>query len=59
MSVFDCFVKFLATLTDKNRKFDCADCVLDETDACPRGAGRAVDSEVCEDFIEAEREEEK
>lgn len=30
---------------------DCTDCILDGTDACPRGAGRAVDAEVCEDFI--------
>lgn len=30
---------------------DCTDCILNGTDACPRGAGRAVDAEVCEDFI--------
>ena len=37
---------------------DCTDCILDGTDACPRGAGRAVDVEVCEDFIgESEGEE--
>ena len=29
----------------------CADCVLDNTDACSRGAGRAVDDEPCEDFL--------
>lgn len=40
-------------LKNKGRKFDCTDCVLDGTDACPRGAGRAVDSEVCEDFLKA------
>ena len=57
MRVFDCFVKFLATLTDKNRKFDCTDCALDETDACPRGAGRAVDSEICKEFLERTEEE--
>lgn len=30
---------------------DCTDCILDGTDACTRGAGRAVDAEVCEDFL--------
>ena len=29
----------------------CDDCILDLTDACSRGAGRAVDDEICEDFI--------
>jgi len=31
---------------------NCTHCILDGTDACPRGAGRAVDDEVCEEFIE-------
>ena len=35
---------------------DCTDCVLDGTDACPRGAGRAVDSEVCEEFLRGVKE---
>lgn len=35
---------------------DCEECILDGTDACQRGAGRAVDSEICDDFI-AEDEE--
>ena len=30
----------------------CGDCILDETDACPRGAGRAVDDEICEEFLQ-------
>lgn len=30
---------------------NCTDCVLDGTDACSRGAGRAVDGRVCEDFV--------
>lgn len=29
-------------------------CILDDTDACSRGAGRAVDDEACEDFIDEE-----
>lgn len=33
---------------------DCTDCILDGTDACTRGAGRAVDDEICKDFIESE-----
>lgn len=32
-------------------KHTCADCLLDNTDSCSRGAGRAVDDEICEDFI--------
>ena len=30
---------------------NCTNCILDGTDACPRGAGRAVDDEICEEFI--------
>lgn len=30
---------------------DCASCILDCTDACIRGAGRAVDSSICEAYI--------
>ena len=30
---------------------NCADCILDGTDACQRGAGRAVDDSVCDKFI--------
>ena len=36
---------------------NCTDCILDGTDACPRGAGRAVDDEICEDFIGEEQSE--
>lgn len=32
-------------------KHTCSDCLLDGTDACSRGAGRAVDDRICEDFI--------
>lgn len=35
-------------------KCDCTDCIKDGTDACPRGAGRAVDDEICDDFLEGE-----
>lgn len=30
---------------------NCTACILDGTDACSRGAGRAVDGRVCEDFV--------
>ena len=29
----------------------CSTCILDRTDACTRGAGRAVDDEACEDYL--------
>lgn len=29
----------------------CSTCILDNTDACTRGAGRAVDDEACEDYL--------
>lgn len=29
----------------------CVNCILDGTDACSRGAGRAIDDEICEDYI--------
>ena len=32
----------------------CTDCILDGTDACNRGAGRAVDDEICERFMKGE-----
>lgn len=35
-------------------KANCTDCILDGTDACSRGAGRAVDDEICEDFLKGE-----
>lgn len=35
-------------------KCDCSDCIKDGTDACTRGAGRAVDDEICVDFLEGE-----
>lgn len=36
----------------------CSDCIIDKTDACPRGAGRAVDDEICEEFLKGEAENE-
>jgi hypothetical protein len=36
----------------------CCDCILDGTDACSRGAGRAVDDEPCEDYLESPTEAE-
>ena len=35
----------------EHMKRNCTDCILDGTDACSRGAVRAVDSEVCKDFL--------
>lgn len=29
----------------------CINCVLDGTDACTRGAGRAINDKACEDFL--------
>ena len=30
---------------------NCTDCILDGTDACSRGAGRAIDDKPCKDFF--------
>lgn len=35
----------------------CLDCVKDGTDGCTRGAGRAVNDEMCEDFLSEYAEE--
>ena len=35
---------------DKN----CTSCILDGTDACIRGAGRAVDDEICDMYMSEE-----
>lgn len=45
-------------MSDRKKKKDCTDCILDGTDACLRGAGRAVDSDICDDYIEADKGEE-
>ena len=34
----------------------CTYCILDGTDACNRGAGRAVDDEICERFMKGDTE---
>lgn len=55
-----CLPQVLAWEVDKRKHkklLDCTECVLDGTDACPRGAGRAVDSEVCEDFLKEGEDE--
>ena len=46
-------VHAIGTLTEcyRPRKVDCTDCIKDGTDACTRGAGRAVDSEPCSEFL--------
>lgn len=43
--------KYLESLENN---LTCADCMLDLTDACIRGAGRAVDDEICDYFMEKE-----
>lgn len=37
-------------------KLNCTDCIIDGTDACSRGAGRAVDDEICGDFMSSRSE---
>ena len=37
---------------ERTDKCDCTDCIKNGTDACSRGAGRAIDNEICEDFFE-------
>lgn len=49
----DDYLTFLGWLANKGmlKTSNCSDCIIDGTDACPRGAGRAVDDEICEEFI--------
>ena len=51
---------FIALCADESRSENpnkseiptsCSTCILDNTDACTRGAGRAVDDEACEDYL--------
>ena len=49
----EAFMKFANKCKDGEKS--CADCILDGTDACSRGAGRAVDDEICEDFVGGKR----
>lgn len=44
-------IKDAPTIIEGSEKRTCGNCLLDGTDACSRGAGRAVDDSVCEDFI--------
>ena len=47
--------KYLTTKACKKfEKKNCTDCILDGTDACSKGAGRAVDDEICKDFLRGE-----
>ena len=39
------------TPTCSGKPNNCTACILDGTDACSRGAGRAVDGRVCDDFV--------
>lgn len=34
---------------------NCTDCMLDGTDACPRGSGRAIDDETCEEYLDFDK----
>lgn len=36
----------------KKHIYNCTDCILDLTDACPRVAGRATDDSICNYFME-------
>lgn len=36
---------------EDEKEQSCTSCILDGTDACTRGAGRAVDDSICKDFI--------
>ena len=38
-------------------KENCTDCIIDGTDACSKGAGRAINDEICEDFISGKENE--
>lgn len=43
--------RILRSIINGIDNINCADCILDGTDACSRGAGRAVDDEICERFL--------
>lgn len=59
-AILQCIAQIVNDPTIIEADKDCTDCILDGTDACQRGAGRAVDAEVCEDFIgESEGENER
>ena len=38
-------------VTKYRKNLNCTKCIKDGTDACSRGAGRAVDDEICGDFL--------
>lgn len=35
---------------------NCTTCIIDGTDACPRGAGRAIDDEICAEYLSRDKE---
>lgn len=55
------FAKKYSKITEKGGKDTnvptCTYCILDGTDACNRGGGRAVDDEICESFMKGDTDE--
>ena len=51
---FDCSIEQAERDLLVSEPSNCTECILDGTDACKRGAGRAVDDTICEDFMEGE-----
>ena len=47
---FDIIAKYKKSL-------NCSECIKDGTDACTRGAGRAINDEICGGFIEEEHKD--
>lgn len=45
-------IKYNLLYEGRSQAKSCADCILDGTDACPRGAGRATVDDICDDFLE-------
>lgn len=43
-------------VTKYNKNLNCINCIKDGTDACPRGAGRAVDDEICGEYYGENKE---
>lgn len=53
----NCGAKMVEPQESEDKGMNCGDCILDGTDACSRGAGRAIDDEPCGDFIGTESED--
>ena len=45
------------SLPEPYKNKTCATCIIDGTDACVRGAGRAVDDEACKAYIRGKEQE--